>query len=173
MTYASTYVLVALSIDRYDAITHPMNFSGSWRRARFLVIIAWLLSIIFSLPILIFYTTAETEEFGTQCWIDFAETWQWRLYMTLVSVSLFVLPAILIATCYIIIVVTIWSKSKEMHMPAANSRQGSSGPASHKQGSSGQVKAGGNSSCSEVSLILVYTKVPWCIYSTLVLGRKK
>lgn len=28
VTYASTYVLVALSIDRYDAITHPMNFSG-------------------------------------------------------------------------------------------------------------------------------------------------
>lgn len=39
VTYASTYVLVALSIDRYDAITHPMNFSGSckwrkWRRRR-------------------------------------------------------------------------------------------------------------------------------------------
>lgn len=29
VTYASTYVLVALSIDRYDAITNPMNFSGS------------------------------------------------------------------------------------------------------------------------------------------------
>ena len=31
VTYSSTYVLVALSIDRYDAITHPMNFSGSCR----------------------------------------------------------------------------------------------------------------------------------------------
>jgi hypothetical protein len=29
VTYGSTYVLVALSIDRYDAITHPMNFTGS------------------------------------------------------------------------------------------------------------------------------------------------
>lgn len=29
VTYSSTYVLVALSMDRYDAITHPMNFSGS------------------------------------------------------------------------------------------------------------------------------------------------
>lgn len=28
VTYASTYVLVALSIDRYDAITHPMNFTN-------------------------------------------------------------------------------------------------------------------------------------------------
>ncbi|GBP97799.1 Cardioacceleratory peptide receptor [Eumeta japonica] len=29
VTYSSTYVLVALSIDRCDAITHPMNFTGS------------------------------------------------------------------------------------------------------------------------------------------------
>ncbi|KAH7964012.1 hypothetical protein HPB51_027749 [Rhipicephalus microplus] len=29
VTYSSTYVLVALSIDRSDAITRPMNFSGS------------------------------------------------------------------------------------------------------------------------------------------------
>lgn len=29
VTYSSTYVLVAMSIDRYDAITHPMNFSKS------------------------------------------------------------------------------------------------------------------------------------------------
>lgn len=29
VSYSSTYVLVALSIDRYDAITRPMNFSRS------------------------------------------------------------------------------------------------------------------------------------------------
>ena len=29
VTYGSTYVLVALSIDRYDAITHPMRFNRS------------------------------------------------------------------------------------------------------------------------------------------------
>lgn len=49
-TYASTYVLVALSIDRYDAITHPMNFSGSWKRAKILVLGAWVMSALFSLP---------------------------------------------------------------------------------------------------------------------------
>merc|ERR1712016_376962 len=55
VTYASTYVLVALSIDRYDAITNPMNFSGSWKRARILVASAWGLSLLFSLPNLIFF----------------------------------------------------------------------------------------------------------------------
>jgi neuropeptide S receptor 1 len=34
--------------------------------------------------------------------------------MALVSTTLFVIPAILIAACYIIIVRTIWNKGKEM-----------------------------------------------------------
>lgn len=43
-TYASTYVLVALSIDRYDAITHPMNFSNCCK-----------FSIVFLSPKMCFY----------------------------------------------------------------------------------------------------------------------
>jgi neuropeptide S receptor 1 len=101
-----------------------MNFSGSWRRAKGLVIVAWILSGLFSIPILHFYNTTETEDYGTQCWIHFSEPWQWQLYMTLVSVTLFVIPAILIAGCYIIIVCTIWNKGREMQTTAAaaNSR---------------------------------------------------
>lgn len=64
VTYASTYVLVALSIDRYDAITHPMNFSGSWRRARRLVAAAWALSACFSIPMLILY---EEQTIQSEC----------------------------------------------------------------------------------------------------------
>lgn len=55
VTFASTYVLVALSIDRYDAITHPMNFSGSWKRAKILVISAWFVSALFSTPQFLLY----------------------------------------------------------------------------------------------------------------------
>ncbi len=55
--------------------------------------------------------------FSTQCWIDFDATWKWRLYMTLVSITLFVIPALIISACYIVIVVTIWSKGKDIHVP--------------------------------------------------------
>ncbi|XP_076382323.1 crustacean cardioactive peptide receptor isoform X2 [Megalopta genalis] len=55
VTYSSTYVLVALSIDRYDAITRPMNFTGRWWRARALVVAAWSLSALFSTPIIFLY----------------------------------------------------------------------------------------------------------------------
>lgn len=60
-TYASTYVLVALSIDRYDAITHPMNFSGSWKRAKILVFTAWLLSALFSTPQILLYEETQIQ----------------------------------------------------------------------------------------------------------------
>nr|CAD7393268.1 unnamed protein product [Timema cristinae] len=110
VTYSSTYVLVALSIDRYDAITHPMNFSGR-RRARVLVATAWVLSALFSIPIIILYEEKYVQG-KLQCWIDFPEPWQWQLYMTSVAVALFIIPAIIISACYTVIVVTIWSKSK-------------------------------------------------------------
>lgn len=61
VTYSSTYVLVALSIDRYDAITRPMNFTGRWWRARALVISAWGLSALFSAPIIFLYEEKRVE----------------------------------------------------------------------------------------------------------------
>jgi neuropeptide S receptor 1 len=117
VTYGSTYVLVALSIDRYDAITHPMNFSGSWKRARWLVLASWLTAAAFSLPILCFFSLHETEQFGTQCWIDFPQPWHWKLYMTLVAISLFFLPTLIIAYCYTVIVATVWNKGRAMAPP--------------------------------------------------------
>ncbi|NP_001076796.1 cardioacceleratory peptide receptor 1 [Tribolium castaneum] len=110
VTYASTYVLVALSIDRYDAIRHPMKFSGSWKRARYLILAAWFFSALYSLPILIFYEEKIVKG-KLQCWIEFHPQWKWQVYMTLVSLSLFIIPASIIATCYAIIIITIWSKN--------------------------------------------------------------
>ena len=57
-----------------------------------------------------------------QCWIDMPEPWQWQLYLTLVAVSLLVLPAMLIFACYVIIVRTIWVQSAALtaSMPSTN-----------------------------------------------------
>ena len=125
VTYSSTYVLVALSIDRYDAITHPMNFSGSWKRARILVACAWGVSVVFSLPNLIFFFIKEHEVFGIQCWMEFLggndDKLIWQIYITAVAVTLFFVPAILISACYIVIVATIWKKGKAMNAYSASS----------------------------------------------------
>jgi len=117
VTYGSTYVLVALSIDRYDAIIHPMRFNRSWKRAKWLVVLAWSFSAAFSVPILFFFNLHETPDYGTQCWIDFPAQWHWQLYMSLVALSLLIMPALIIAFCYTVIVITIWKKSKIMQPP--------------------------------------------------------
>ncbi|RWS06333.1 cardioacceleratory peptide receptor-like protein [Dinothrombium tinctorium] len=57
-----------------------------------------------------------------QCWIDLQQ-WQWRLYITLVALSLFFLPAVIISCCYLIIVHTIWKKSKRMAFSQSASKQ--------------------------------------------------
>ena len=109
------------SIDRYDAITHPMNFSGSWTRARVLVIVAWGLSFLFSIPILFLYKIKAHERYGDQCYIgDGWEPWHWMIFMTVASLLVFIFPAIIIAVCYIAIVCTIWNKGKETALMPAN-----------------------------------------------------
>ncbi|KAI1291885.1 Cardioacceleratory peptide receptor [Halotydeus destructor] len=124
VTYSSTYVLVSLTIDRYDAITHPLNFSGSWRRAKILVLGAWGLSAIFSVPAI--FLNEETMVRGhPQCWINL-EPWQWQVYITLVALSLFFLPAVIISACYIIIVHTIWTKSRLKGFPPTKYRSNGS-----------------------------------------------
>nr|CAH7720617.1 unnamed protein product [Callosobruchus chinensis] len=86
-----------------------MKFSGSWKRARCLVTTAWAFSVLFSVPILILYEEKVVQG-QLQCWLEFSAQWQWRLYMTLVCISLFALPTAIIATCYAIIIITIWTK---------------------------------------------------------------
>ena len=119
MRSLTQWILVAVvSYDLVNIIFWQWTFVG--KRAKFLVAAAWILSIAFSVPIIFFYKLKEIEQYGNQCWIEFPITssnWHWKLYMTLVAFSLFVIPAILIASCYFVIVITIWKKGKVMAPP--------------------------------------------------------
>lgn len=106
MSYASNYILVALSIDRFGAIVQPMSFS---KRARWLLFSSWIISAIFSLPQFFFYEVIEVQG-RLQCWIEFDEQWHWQLYMTLVSIFLFFIPVTIIACCYGLIIKKIWNR---------------------------------------------------------------
>ncbi|ESO88017.1 hypothetical protein LOTGIDRAFT_126859, partial [Lottia gigantea] len=111
VTYLSTFVLVSLSIDRYDAVARPMNFSRSAYQARLLITFAWLSALMFALPAPFLYHEEE-QQGKIQCWMDFPEYWHWQLFFTLVSVVTFILPAIIISGCYIAIISIIWSKGQ-------------------------------------------------------------
>lgn len=77
-----------------------------------------------SIPILVFYEEKDVD--GTlQCWIEFERQWQWQMYMTLVSVTLFIIPAGIIAACYVVIIVTIWSENGKAFAKHTKSVNGS------------------------------------------------
>ncbi|XP_025107553.1 cardioacceleratory peptide receptor-like isoform X1 [Pomacea canaliculata] len=127
VTYVSTYVLVSLSLDRYDAVARPMNFSRSQYQARVLIWLSWVSALLFALPALFLYSVEQQED-KHQCWIDFPLFWHWKLFFTLVAVVTFVLPAIIIASCYIAIILVIWTKGhnsrdSSLEQAALNGRQ--------------------------------------------------
>ena len=72
-----------------------------------------------------------------QCWIDLPSAWQWQLYLTLVAVSLLVLPALLIFACYIVIVRTIWVQSAALTMASPTHRSAAGRSATAGGGRSG------------------------------------
>ncbi|XP_055611843.1 cardioacceleratory peptide receptor-like [Uranotaenia lowii] len=165
VTYASTYVLVALSIDRYDAITHPMNFSGCWKRARRLVGAAWSFSAVFSSPMFYLYEERVIQD-QLQCWIDLGSALRWQLYMSWVATSLFVIPAFIISACYVIIIKTIWSKGS-MLGPVGGKlrhRNGSADLASRRASSRGIIPRAKVKTVKMTIVIVIVFVLCWSPY---------
>ncbi|XP_076459458.1 neuropeptide S receptor-like isoform X2 [Babylonia areolata] len=138
VTYVSTYVLVSLSLDRYDAVARPMNFSRSPYQARMLITLSWLSALLFAAPSL-FLFSVERHEDKQQCWIDFPEFWHWKLFMALVAVVTFFLPAVIISTCYVAIILIIWTKGQNSRDATVERTvlNGTNGAGADRQWSSG------------------------------------
>ncbi|CAI9739720.1 cardioacceleratory peptide receptor-like isoform X1 [Octopus vulgaris] len=114
VVFASTYVLVSLSLDRLDAIARPLRFTGSGTRSRILVASAWGCAIIFSCPSLFLFkeTTNPFDESIKLCYLHLTEPWHWMVYITLLAVALFIIPTIIIIICYTTIIYVIWNNGK-------------------------------------------------------------
>ena len=48
--YLSSFILIAISLDRYFAIAHPLRLINADKRGRFMLLLAWIFSIIASIP---------------------------------------------------------------------------------------------------------------------------
>uniref|UniRef100_A0A8D2JAM0 Neuropeptide S receptor 1 n=1 Tax=Varanus komodoensis TaxID=61221 RepID=A0A8D2JAM0_VARKO len=112
LLYASTYVLVSLSIDRYHAIVHPMKFFQRERQAKILIVVAWGLSFLFSIPTLIIFGKRKLSNGEVQCWAAWPDDSYWIPYMTTVAFLVYFIPLIIISVIYFIVIRTIWTKSK-------------------------------------------------------------
>ncbi|XP_018538292.1 arginine vasopressin receptor 2, like [Lates calcarifer] len=117
--FASAYMIVAMTVDRYHAVCKPMVsfLKGSFRR--YLSIgAAWLLSLAFSSPQLFIFSLQEVEENRYDCWATFIEPWGSRIYISWITVSVFALPAVIILYCQIRICTTIYFNMKRKALQA-------------------------------------------------------
>uniref|UniRef100_A0ABM5FCQ9 Vasopressin V2 receptor n=1 Tax=Pogona vitticeps TaxID=103695 RepID=A0ABM5FCQ9_9SAUR len=98
--FASSYIIVAMTYDRHHAICRPMlafrRGPDSWHRP---VAAAWTASFLLSLPQLFIFSKVELPSGAHECWATFAETWGARAYVTWVTLMVFILPTLFIATC--------------------------------------------------------------------------
>nr|KAF6419039.1 neuropeptide S receptor 1 [Rousettus aegyptiacus] len=113
LLYASTYVLVSLSIDRYHAIVYPMNFLQGEKQAKILTVAAWSLSFLFSIPTLIIFGKRKLSNGEVQCWALWPDDSYWTPYMTIVAFLVYFIPLAIISVIYAIVIRTIWMKSKD------------------------------------------------------------
>ncbi|KAM6984801.1 arginine vasopressin receptor 2, like [Aplochiton taeniatus] len=124
--FASTYMIVAMTIDRYHAVCRPMVsfFKGSCRR--YLAIgAAWLIALAFSTPQLFIFSLKEVEDNLYDCWATFIEPWGSKVYISWITLSVFVLPAIILLYCQLKICTGIYfnMKRKALQAAATNDRR--------------------------------------------------
>ncbi|KAG7519235.1 vasopressin V2 receptor-like [Solea senegalensis] len=101
--FASSYMIVAMTVDRHHAICCPLQAyrGGAMSRWNTPVIIAWALSLILSIPQVFIFSRTEVAPGEYECWGHFAELWGLKAYITWMTVAVFILPALIITICQI------------------------------------------------------------------------
>lgn len=105
--FASTYMLVLMSLDRCLAICHPLRLVDR-KKDRLCVIASWMLSLIFSIPQAFIFSLREVGSGVYDCWGDFVQPWGTKAYITWMSLSIYIIPVAILCVCYGLICIKIW-----------------------------------------------------------------
>ncbi|XP_055044835.2 vasopressin V2 receptor [Misgurnus anguillicaudatus] len=101
--FASSYMIVAMTVDRHYAICCPLQAyrGGAPTRWNAPIMVAWGLALVLSLPQVFIFSRTEVVPGEFECWGHFAETWGLKAYVTWMTVAVFVLPALIITVCQV------------------------------------------------------------------------
>ncbi|XP_034022260.1 isotocin receptor-like [Thalassophryne amazonica] len=105
--FASTYMLVLMSVDRCLAICQPLR-SVRKRHDRLCVMASWTLSLTFSTPQVYIFSMKEVEEGVFDCWGEFVQPWGVKAYIIWMSFSIYILPVVILSISYGLICSKIW-----------------------------------------------------------------
>jgi len=109
--FASTYMLVLMSIDRCLAICQPLR-SLHTRRDRVHVVTSWTLSLVLSSPQVYIFSLREVGDGVYDCWGDFVQPWGAKAYITWMSLTIYIIPVAILSICYGLISFKIWQNFK-------------------------------------------------------------
>ncbi|CAL8135431.1 unnamed protein product [Orchesella dallaii] len=113
--YSSSYVLVMTALDRYQAICYPLsNCTWTARRSKVMLGLAWAISYLFCVPQIFIFSYqivkagTDTEPPVYDCWATFPENWGAKAYVTWYSITVFIIPLIILVFAYSCITRAIW-----------------------------------------------------------------
>uniref|UniRef100_A0A8C0FEL3 Arginine vasopressin receptor 1B n=1 Tax=Bubo bubo TaxID=30461 RepID=A0A8C0FEL3_BUBBB len=104
--FASTYMLIMMTLDRYLAVCHPLHsLQQPSRQAYAMIGATWLLSLLLSLPQIFIFSLREVRQGSgvLDCWADFRYPWGARAYITWTTLCIFILPVGILTVCYSLI----------------------------------------------------------------------
>uniref|UniRef100_A0A672ZCE0 Vasopressin V2 receptor n=1 Tax=Sphaeramia orbicularis TaxID=375764 RepID=A0A672ZCE0_9TELE len=101
--FASSYMIVAMTVDRHHAICCPLQAyrGGAMSRWNTPVMVAWGLALVLSIPQVFIFSRSEVAPGEFECWGHFTEPWGLKAYVTWMTVAVFLLPALIITICQI------------------------------------------------------------------------
>ncbi|XP_053098395.1 isotocin receptor-like [Pangasianodon hypophthalmus] len=110
--FASTYLLVLMSVDRCLAVCQPLR-SLRRRKDREYVLGSWLLSLLLSLPQTYIFSLKEVGQGVYDCWGDFVQPWGAKAYITWISLTIYIIPVTILSVCYGLTSFKIWQNFKQ------------------------------------------------------------
>lgn len=109
--FASTYMLLLMSLDRCLAICQPLR-SLHRRSDRLSVLLTWIVCLLFSIPQLQIFSMKDVAHGGVDCWASFIEPWGPKAYITWITLSVYIIPVVVLSVCYGLISFKIWQNIK-------------------------------------------------------------
>uniref|UniRef100_A0A672S834 Vasopressin V2 receptor n=1 Tax=Sinocyclocheilus grahami TaxID=75366 RepID=A0A672S834_SINGR len=104
--FASSYMIVAMTVDRHNAICCPLQaYKGGavscWNTP---IMVAWGLALVLSVPQVFIFSRSEVSPGVFECWGNFAEPWGLKAYVTWMTIAVFLLPTFIITVCQVLLV---------------------------------------------------------------------
>ncbi|KAG7326655.1 hypothetical protein KOW79_010056 [Hemibagrus wyckioides] len=102
--FASTYMIVVMTLDRYQAVCNPMG-TLQRKRARWNlpVCIAWAVSLVGALPQIFIFSRVQVAPEVFDCWAQFVQPWGLKAYVTWTTLVIFGLPILTVIVCQVCI----------------------------------------------------------------------